>query len=166
MELHDITDGAAPAADRRNPGLLLLCRVQALFCALPLTAVLETMRPLPMQPLPGTPAFLRGLAIIHGLPTPVVDAARLLEMAPGAAARLVLLQAGERRIALLVDEVLGVRTIPPSSLQTLPPLLRDATTGSVSAVGNLDTKLLVILQEARLVPAALWAQLDARRERQ
>lgn len=149
--------------DNRNSGLLLLCRVQTLFCALPLAHVLETMRLLPIDPLPGTPAFLPGIALIRGLPTPVIDAAQLLDVDSGAATRLVLLKVDARQVALMVDEVAGIRAVPDDALQDLPPLFDDAGAAFVSAIGNLDASLLVVLQGTRLVPRELWTQLDAAR---
>jgi len=150
--------------DDDDSGLLLLCRVQALRCALPVDCVLETMRLLPVDPLPGTPPFLLGLSLIRGQPVPVVDAARLLDVEAAGAARLVLLKTGERRVALLVDDVLGIRAFPYGVLHELPPLFKEPATGIVSAIGNLDASLLVVLQGARLVPLDVWARLDAVRE--
>jgi purine-binding chemotaxis protein CheW len=145
----------------RNAGLLLLCRVKTLLCAFPLAHVLETMRPLPIDPLPGTPEFLPGIALIRGLPTPVVDVACLLEVDAGATTRLVLLKVESRQVALMVDAVAGIRSVPDDSLQDLPSLFSDSGAAFVSAIGRLDASLLMILQGARLVPRELWAKLDA-----
>jgi len=140
---------------------LLLCRVQTRLCALPLDCVGETMRPLPIEPLPGAPRFVLGLAVIRGVPVPVVDATQLLGMAEARPARFVTLKAGDRQVALGVDGVLGVRSIAAESLHGLPPLLADAGAGIVAAMGMLDAQLLLVLRGARLVPEELWANLKA-----
>jgi purine-binding chemotaxis protein CheW len=62
----------------------LLCRVRERLCALPLAHVVETMRPLPIEPLGGMPGFVQGIAIIRGAPVPVVDAGALLGSAGAA----------------------------------------------------------------------------------
>ncbi len=144
-----------------NDGLWLFCRVQSRLCALALESVLETMRPLPIEPLAGVAEFVRGLAVIRGAPLPVIDACRLLGGAETTLARFVTIQAGERRVALAVESVLGIRSLPAGSLRQLPPLLRDAVGGVVAAIGDLDLQLLLVLQGARLVPEDLWARLDA-----
>ena len=54
---------------------MLLFHVGASVCALRLEDVGETMRPLPVSPLPETAAFVLGLAIVRGAPTPVIDLA-------------------------------------------------------------------------------------------
>jgi purine-binding chemotaxis protein CheW len=37
------------------------------------------MRPLPIKPIAGTPGFVRGVSIIRGAPTPVIDLKALLD---------------------------------------------------------------------------------------
>jgi purine-binding chemotaxis protein CheW len=142
-----------------NVGLSLFCGVQARLCALPIENVLEIMRPLPIERLAGVPRFVRGLAVIRGAPMPVIDASCLLGGVETTPSRFVTMKAGERLVALAVDSVLGIRSIPAGSLRELPPVFRDAATGVVSAIGALDAQLLLVLQSARLVPDDLWASL-------
>ncbi|HEY4370506.1 MAG TPA: chemotaxis protein CheW [Burkholderiales bacterium] len=147
--------------DGRGSYLFLLCRVRALVCAFPLAQVSEVMRRLPADPLPGMPAYVRGLSVIRGLPTPVVDAAELLESGAGGGDRYVLLHEGERKVALLVDEVLGVRALGEAMLGDLPPLFRSPEAGFIAALGRLDDGLFMLLRMARLLPEALWAEVNA-----
>jgi chemotaxis signal transduction protein len=53
--------------------------VGARQCAFPLHLVAETLRPLPIEPVAGTPSFVRGMSVIRGKPTPVVDLKALLD---------------------------------------------------------------------------------------
>lgn len=138
--------------DEFDTDLWLVCRVQAQLCALPLERVVETMRPLPIEPIAGGPSFVLGLAVIRGAPLPVVDTARLLGAQHEQAERFVVVEVDGRRIALAVGGVLGVRTVPPGSLHALPPLLREADTEVIAAVGRLDAELLLVLRSARLLP--------------
>jgi purine-binding chemotaxis protein CheW len=138
----------------------MLCRVGARLCILPLSCVVETMRPQPVEAVVGAPPFVSGLAVIRGLPTPVVDARRLLgadEHSPPT--RFVTLKVGARSVALAVDAVIGIRPLAGLSTDALPPLLGQ-TDGPASAVGAVDRELLQVLQEARLIPAAVWAVLE------
>ncbi len=142
----------------------LLFRVRTRLCALPLAHVLETMRPLPIEPMAGASPSLRGLAIIRGAPVPVVDVACLLgddstpadvEALTPASARFVMTRIADRGIALAVDAVVGVRFIDGDSFREMPPLLRDADVDVVDAIGTLDAELLLVLRSARLVPSSL-----------
>jgi purine-binding chemotaxis protein CheW len=138
----------------------LLCRVGNVWCALLLEHVEETMRPLPIEPVAGVPAFVRGLSVVRGSAVPVVDAAALVGGTSAQPTRFVLLKAGARRIALAVDRVVGVRSIPAVSLDRLPPLLGDANPHALAAVGTLDAELLLVLRSSRLVPEEVWTTLD------
>lgn len=134
--------------------LWLVCRVGDLACAIPLENVREIMRGLPIDPLPGMPSFVLGLSIIRGTPAPVVDAGLLLGDQACKMAWMVTLNVGDRGIALVVDGVLGVRTIEAELTAAMPPLLRNAA-AVAAAIGVLDSELLLFLNIARCVPEAL-----------
>jgi purine-binding chemotaxis protein CheW len=86
--------------------------------------VVEVMRPLPLEPVIGLPTFILGLSVIRGAPVPVVDLAALTGDRRGSGTtRFVTLGLGERRVAVAVEEVLGVRALDVETLQELPPLL-------------------------------------------
>src|SRR6185295_4576205 len=80
-----VTDGGRSRVERAivseipsHAGLHLVVTVQSLACALPIARVIETMRPLPVRRIERAPDIVLGAAIIRGIPTPVVDASRLL----------------------------------------------------------------------------------------
>ena len=144
----------------------LLCRVGARLCALPLEHVVETMRPLPIESMAGAPPFVLGLSTIRGIPMPVVDAGALLYSGdPPKPTRFVSVKAGHRQVVLAVGEVLGVRDISTVSLRDLPPLLSEVGAGVVSAVGALDSALLLVLQTARIASEAEQNWLEPRSTR-
>ncbi|MEJ0011018.1 MAG: chemotaxis protein CheW [Bauldia sp.] len=130
----------------------LICSVGGLLCSLPVAGVVETFRPLPVERVAGAPEFMLGLAMVRGEPVPVVDLSRLLNGHAGNPTRFVLVKADERRVVLAVDGVVGIRAIEAEQMRSMPPLLRDADTGVVSAVGTLDSALFLMLQAAHIVP--------------
>jgi purine-binding chemotaxis protein CheW len=141
--------------------LALLCRVHRVLCALPVAQVIETLRPLPIEPLAGAPGFVCGLSLLRGVPVPVVDLGLLLGTEQVRPTRFVALRSGARSVALAVGAVLGVRTLAGAGIRELPPLLQAAAAEAVQALGKLDRELLLVLESGRLVPEALFAQLDA-----
>jgi purine-binding chemotaxis protein CheW len=145
------TDGADPGVERA-----LIVRVGALQCALPLSSVVETMRPLPLQPLANTPDFVSGASIVRGQAVPVVDLARLLGVPARAPARIVLIRAHEHDVALAVDEVIGLKTLTTEMLSAVPSLLSTAASHAIEALGTLDMHLLLVLRTAHLVPDSVW----------
>ncbi len=138
----------------------MLCRSRTRLCALPLGYVIETMRPLGLTRLAGAPPFVSGLSMIRGAPVPVIDLGALLfGSEPPSPTRFVTLRLEERRVALALEAVLGIRELP-GTLSLLPPLLADASAEAVAAVGRLDAELLVVLEAARLVPESVWQGMD------
>ncbi len=148
--------------DRPQAGTCLVFKVAGVACALPIAAVVETMRPLPLQRVDSAPAIVAGLAMIRGVPTPVIDTARLLGTAATTeTGRFVTVAVGERRVALAVTSVVGLRAVAAEQLRALPPLLAGAETGAVSAIGALDRELLLLLRDARLVPETVFTATPA-----
>jgi purine-binding chemotaxis protein CheW len=151
--------GILPAV--RAKRVALLCQVGSLVCGLAVEHVSETMRPLPLEPLDGMPPFVAGLAIIRGAAVPVVDLARLLGHDSSARrTRFVVVKVDERRVALAVERVIGVRVLDAVATSSMPPLLGDASADFVAAVGSLDARFLMILESTRILPASLWATLE------
>jgi purine-binding chemotaxis protein CheW len=133
----------------------LLVRVCGRACALPLAAVAETMRPLPTQAMAGAPAYVRGAALVRGVPTPVVDLGLLLGGTASEPRRFVRMRIGDRSVALAVEDVLGVHTFEASD-QALPPLLRGVADTTIGSLESLDHELLWILRESVTLPDAAW----------
>jgi purine-binding chemotaxis protein CheW len=140
---------------------VLLVRAGRRLCALPVAAVVETMRPLPFAPLAGLPPFVRGAAVVRGTPLPVVHLDALLGGGEGAPpGRFVVVRCAGRQAALAVDAVLGLaRLAAPDGAGA--PLLAGAAAGAVGALGALDRELLVLLESSRLVPEEAWAAARA-----
>jgi purine-binding chemotaxis protein CheW len=133
--------------------------VGGLSCALPVGTVIETMRPLPIQPIAGAPPAVLGVALIRGSPTVVVDMSRLLGADQVVPARFLTVRVGSRSIALAVESVTGVRALPAAQFHSLPPLLAGAA--SIEAIGTADAELLLVLSTACLVPEDVLRALDA-----
>jgi purine-binding chemotaxis protein CheW len=144
----------------RSHGLIVAVGSRA--CAIPLAHVVETMRPLRLEPIAGMPSFVLGLSVIRGAPTPVVDLAAVLGGSHAIApTRFVVLRLGERVVALAVDRVIGVRELDAMRLQEMPPLLRSASADVIEAIGMLDAQLLVALRATRILADETWNVLEA-----
>jgi purine-binding chemotaxis protein CheW len=130
-----------------------VCRVGARICALPLEHVVEVMRVQPIATVEAAPAFVLGLAVIRGMPLPVVDLAHLLTGEGCTATRFVTLRVAERYVVLAVPEVLGTRVVDPGGLGQTPPLLDDCPNVRRS-LGALDGSLCEILESARIIDEA------------
>ena len=141
---------------------MLVCRVRTRLCAVPVVHVIETLRPLPVRPLPELPPFVTGVSLIRGQAVPVVDPGLLLAGAePPRPARFLLLRAGERRVAFAVEAVVGVRSVTPAALAELPPLLRRSEGELVSALLTLDAEVALVLGATRVLGEAAFRAIQA-----
>ncbi|MBX3190413.1 MAG: chemotaxis protein CheW [Labilithrix sp.] len=145
---------------------LFLFRARRRTCALPIACVVETMRPLPVEPLAGTPRPVLGLSVIRGGPLAVVDFGALIgdhEDLEGhedpVSNRFLVVRTGTRKVALAVDAVIGIRTMPPETLAALPPLLRSAR-AEIEGVAALDDQIVLLVDSARIVSEAAWAAIE------
>ena len=162
----------------------LVFRAGPLLCALRLDEVIETMRPLDVQPLAGTPAFVLGISVLRGVPTPVIDVARLLSGGSGAqegaesgvagsggadsgraerggadsggAERFVAVRTERGAVAFAIGTVLGIRTVDASATGGHPALLGARSSHLVAGVSAVGTEPLLLLQSMRAVPDEVW----------
>ena len=141
---------------------VLIVQVQAGSCALPLMHVTETMRPLPIESIACALPFVRGISIIRGAPTPVVDLGVLLGTSDGAPGRFVTLRLGGRQVALSVNAVEGIRALDALTLQRLPPLLHGVSQEIIEAIGTLDEQMLIVLRSGWQLPESVWQAVAAR----
>jgi len=167
----EVTPASRPGQNRSAPGgnsadaatraSWLLCRAGTILSALPIEHVIEIMRVLPLERLAGTPRCVIGVSVIRGAPVPVVDVGLIIGGAITPSTRLIAIRAATRTIALAVDEVIGITGIAADAFGQLPPLLRDAATDTIAAIGALDSELIIFLRAALLVPEDVLARLDA-----
>ena len=147
--------GGSRVAACENSRRALLVRAGGRICALGVSSVVETLRMLPIQAVAGVPEAVRGLSIIRGVATPIVDLAALLGGSGATpAARLVLMRVGERPVALAVEAVLGMREV--SGWADVPPLLQAASLSGIEALATLDSEFVYALDAARLISDEIW----------
>jgi purine-binding chemotaxis protein CheW len=138
----------------------LVFHVQQQLCAIPLGHVVEIMRPLPVEAISGVPEMVKGAAIIRGTPLPVLDLAALWQGGTEPPRRFITVKAGERRLALAVTSVEGLRTLPTGVMGDIPPLLSGARANAVDALGALDSGLLMVLDASHIVPESVWTAIQ------
>jgi purine-binding chemotaxis protein CheW len=156
-----MVDGPVPATPSRDAWLV--CRVADRLLAIGLADVVETFRPLPLRAFSGVPGWVLGVSVIRGAVVPVIDMESLLGVRSAdlpTAGRFVTIRLDGRTVALAVDEVLGVRALETATLHDVPRLLGALDEAALSAMGTLDSGLLLVLGGARLIPDAVWARLD------
>jgi purine-binding chemotaxis protein CheW len=137
----------------------LIVRAGGWTCALPLAEVMETMRELPCLPCTGAPTWVRGACIVRGTPTPVVDLAAFLGgRAVEETGRLVTVRA-TCAVALRVDSVLGIRSLPRNAAKQSSRLLDGLASVRREELATLDGELLSLLDLGTLLPSEFQVEL-------
>jgi purine-binding chemotaxis protein CheW len=151
---------APPAEVAAGDGSLVF-RAGPLLCALRLGEVIETMRPLATHPLAGTPAFVTGICIMRGVPTLVIDVARLLGGAAAEVSRFIAVRTERGPVAFATGDIQGVRPVSIGGAGQHAALLGDAPARLIAAVGTIDAAPVLLVQSMRLVPDEVWAAAAA-----
>jgi purine-binding chemotaxis protein CheW len=120
-------------------------------CAIPLTHVVEAMRPLPVTPVDDMPPFVRGVAVIRGAAVPVIDPGALLGVPAPQPRRFVTLKAGGRLAAIVVDEVLGLDTFAADSIEARPTVLSQSSAAMIESLARRDQELYLVLDAAWVI---------------
>jgi chemotaxis signal transduction protein len=114
-----------------------------------------------IAPLPGAPPPIAGIVNVHGAVLAVLDLRRRFGGAFGEPAlddRLVLAQTPSRQLAILADEVEGVRGIPRESVTDLAPLVAGA--GRLRQVAAGADGLIYLYDADRLLSSDEAAELE------
>jgi chemotaxis signal transduction protein len=165
----DAADAARPAdgfgdfADAEPAGGILL-RLGSSRYTVSMTDVAEVITPPPVTRIPGSPAFLTGVANWRGRMLPVLDVRPLLgtETVPlASSARVVVIQSGSVTAGLVAEAVPGVYDV--SLLEAGPPPATLPAEAARLVSGQVLDRLgpIAVLDVAALL--ALRERLDRRR---
>jgi purine-binding chemotaxis protein CheW len=147
---------------------ILVFRLADQSYALPLGHIRQIIDIVAITRLPDLPSPLEGIIDVHGRVTVVVDLRRRLgELAapPELHTPLLLVELLGRSVALIVDEVLGVREISSADFEVADDFLPSelpVRPRFIASVGKTGERLLLLLDPSQLVLPAEMALLDQR----
>ena len=133
----------------------LLVSAGSWTCALPIECLVETMRALPTSPCASVAAYVRGVSVIRGSATVVLDLAAFLAGEACSCRRLVLLRSADRPVALGVDALLGIRSLSDAEVLPLRGVLTPFAHSQVRALQTLDGGLVALLAPTLVLPDEL-----------
>ena len=116
--------------------------------------VQEVLRITEISPVPGAPDFVLGIINLRGNVVTVIDARNRFGLPPKEtddASRIIVVDAFDKVIGLLVDNVSEVAYVPNSQIESAPNVGTDDGNRFVSGVSNRDGELLIMLDLAKLI---------------
>lgn len=116
--------------------------------------VQEVLRITEISPVPGAPNHVLGIINLRGNVVTVIDARNRFGLPlkeTDDASRIVVVDAYEKVVGLLVDNVSEVAYVPNSQIELAPNVGTDDGNKFVSGVSNRDGDLLIMVDLAKLI---------------
>jgi purine-binding chemotaxis protein CheW len=116
--------------------------------------VQEVLRITEISPVPGAPDYVLGIINLRGNVVTVIDARNRFSLTPKEtddASRIIVVDAFEKIVGLLVDNVSEVAYVPNSQIELAPNVGTDDGNKFVSGVFNRDGELLIMVDLAKLI---------------
>ena len=120
------------------------------FDILQIERILRYQRP---APLPQAPEFLEGLVPYGGGAVPVVDLRKRLQLeAPlGEETRVMVVDLGDQRIGVVVDEVREVLHVDSTTIAAPAPVVRGLAAAYISGIISRPERTIIILNARKLL---------------
>ena len=126
------------------------------FCV-DIRAVREIRGWAPATPLPGAPAYVRGVINLRGAVLPIVDLSGRLGLGsavPSARHVIIVARLGMRTVGLLVEAVSNILSISEDAIQATPDVACDTVRSFVKGVIPMDGRMISLIALDGLLPEA------------
>lgn len=135
--------------------------------AIDIMQVKEIILPLPIVPVPGSPAFVEGIVELRGAFLPIVDVRKRFGL-EGATltgdSRYLIADLSGQHAALIVDSVLDVCRIPRADIESAPTLARGDGGGFLIGVAKWDGEIAMLIDLHQLLTPDERAEWQSHRE--
>ncbi len=120
--------------------------------AIEVSQVREILSMVDITRMPNAPAYMKGVINLRGQILAVIDLAERLGIEPGEGdRRIIVVEAGENRLGVVVDNVAEVLRVPSGSVEPSPVFSRETESGMIKGVIKLQNRLLILLDAAYLL---------------
>ncbi|MDH3760613.1 MAG: chemotaxis protein CheW [Gammaproteobacteria bacterium] len=119
--------------------------------------VQEVLREIEVAPVPGAPHYVTGIINLRGNVVSVIDARTRFGLAQKESTpytRIIVIEAQQQIIGILVDSVAEVVDIEMSEIETAPNVGNDETARYIDGVVSRDEKLLILVDLNKLLTEA------------
>ena len=124
--------------------------------------VQEVLRMTEIAPVPGAPHYVLGIINLRGNVVTVVDTRRRFGL-PDAEAddetRIVIIEADNNVVGILVDSVAEVVDLKISEIETAPNVGNDESSKYIQGVSSRDDELLILVDVNKLLSDEEWQEV-------
>jgi purine-binding chemotaxis protein CheW len=126
--------------------------------------VQEVLRETEVAPVPGAPHYVIGIINLRGNVVSVIDARirfGLSVIERNEMTRIIVIEARQQIIGILVDSVAEVVDIKMSEIETAPNIGNDESSRYIDGVVSRDDKLLILVDLDKLLSDAEWGSISS-----
>ncbi|MFN4289867.1 MAG: chemotaxis protein CheW [Permianibacter sp.] len=125
--------------------------------------VQEVLRYTDIAPVPGAPVYVLGIINLRGNVVTVIDTCQRFGLAPIEVTdntRIVIIEADQQVIGILVDSVAEVVYLRSSEIESAPNVGNDESAKFIQGVANRNGELLILVDLNKLLSDNEWAELS------
>lgn len=125
--------------------------------------VQEVLRYSEVAPVPGAPAYVLGIINLRGNVVTVIDTRHRFGLEPGEITdntRIVIIEAENHVIGILVDSVAEVVYLRESEIETAPSVGNEDSAKFIQGVCHKNDELLILVALDKLLTEEQWAEVD------
>ncbi len=126
--------------------------------------VQEVLRMTEIAPVPGAPEYVLGIINLRGNVVTVIDTRKrfgLTETESDDATRIVIIEAENQVIGILVDSVAEVAELRTTEIETAPNVGNDESSKYIQGVSNQQEELLILVDVNKLLNDEEWDEMAA-----
>lgn len=124
--------------------------------------VQEVLRVTEIAPVPGAPNYVLGIINLRGNVVTVIDTRKRFGLSPKEmddATRIVIIEADDQVVGILVDSVAEVVDLSASAIELAPNVGTDGNAEFIQGVASLDGELLIIVDLNKLLNDEQWLEM-------
>jgi purine-binding chemotaxis protein CheW len=124
--------------------------------------VQEVLRMTEIAPVPGAPHYVLGIINLRGNVVTVIDSRKrfgLPDQEPDDSTRIVIIEAGDNVVGILVDSVAEVVDLRASEIETAPNVGTDESSKYIQGVSSQDKELLILVDVDKLLTDEEWQEV-------
>ena len=124
--------------------------------------VQEVLRMTEIAPVPGAPHYVLGIINLRGNVVTVIDSRKrfgLPDKDADDATRIVIIEAGDQVVGILVDSVAEVVDLRASEIETAPNVGTDESSKYIQGVSSQAEELLILVDVDKLLTDEEWQEV-------
>lgn len=124
--------------------------------------VQEVLRVTEIAPVPGAPDYVLGIINLRGNVVTVMDTRKRFGLPlkePDESTRIVIIEAEDQIVGIVVDSVAEVVYLRASDIETAPEVGNDESSKYIQGVASRDAELLILVDLNKLLSAEEWQEM-------